>query len=196
MKELYDKLNAPIPFAHVRWRRQGGGNVMYVPGEHVIQAMNACFGNLGWGSELGSIHLVGEPYTNPNGNYVVNYLANVTVSAGTGEAMCQHTDTGFGQGIDKDLGKAHESASKEAVTDAVKRACRYFGPRAGLYLYFSEGRKEALVSMIEAASSLDEALEVCKALVPSNPRSDTDKELRAAALAAYANKEAKEKNNV
>src|SRR3546814_5254856 len=43
---------------------------------------------------------------------------------------------GFGQGIDKDVGQAHESAIKESETDAMKRALMTFGNQFGLALYY------------------------------------------------------------
>nr|WP_233130301.1 Rad52/Rad22 family DNA repair protein [Synechococcus sp. 1G10] len=42
---------------------------------------------------------------------------------------------GVGHGIDVDLGQAHESALKEAETDAMKRALMTFGNPFGLALY-------------------------------------------------------------
>jgi hypothetical protein len=42
---------------------------------------------------------------------------------------------GAGHGIDVDLGMAHESAIKEAETDAMKRALMTFGNPFGLALY-------------------------------------------------------------
>jgi recombination DNA repair RAD52 pathway protein len=42
---------------------------------------------------------------------------------------------GAGHGIDRDLGQAHESAIKEAETDAMKRAFMTFGNPFGLALY-------------------------------------------------------------
>lgn len=202
-------LNNPIPARQVRYRQQGGGNVMYVPGEYVFQAMNEVFGNTGWSTATQEVSLLsadkeltkfakgrqakqGDKFVATDDDYQwrVNYYAQVAVSLSGDVEYASHSDIGFGQGIDKDLGKAHESAMKEAVTDAVKRACRYFGPRVGLYLYFSEGRTEALVGMIMSAPTLDEALEVCQALVPeeSRCRTDADKKLRAAALAAFTAK--------
>ena len=44
-------------------------------------------------------------------------------------------DVGAGHGYDVDCGLAHESAIKEAVTDALKRALRTFGNPFGLALY-------------------------------------------------------------
>jgi DNA repair and recombination protein RAD52 len=45
---------------------------------------------------------------------------------------------GAGHGIDVDVGQAHESAIKEAETDAMKRALMTFGNPFGLALYDKE----------------------------------------------------------
>ena len=42
---------------------------------------------------------------------------------------------GYGSGIDKDIGQAHESALKEAESDAEKRALKTFGNPFGQALY-------------------------------------------------------------
>ena len=61
----------------------------------------------------------------------VTYTAKVSVVvAGT-----IREDFGAGHGYDVDCGLAHESAIKEAVTDALKRALRSFGNPFGLALY-------------------------------------------------------------
>ena len=48
---------------------------------------------------------------------------------------------GAGHGIDTDLGQAHESALKEAETDAMKRALMTFGNPFGLALYDKQQRE-------------------------------------------------------
>ena len=48
---------------------------------------------------------------------------------------------GSGHGIDADCGLAHESAIKEAETDAMKRALMTFGNPFGLALYDKEQRQ-------------------------------------------------------
>ena len=48
---------------------------------------------------------------------------------------------GAGHGIDVDLGQAHESALKEAETDAMKRALMTFGNPFGLALYDKRQRE-------------------------------------------------------
>jgi len=49
--------------------------------------------------------------------------------------------SGAGHGIDVDLGQAHESAIKEAETDAMKRALMTFGNPFGLALYDKQQRQ-------------------------------------------------------
>jgi recombination DNA repair RAD52 pathway protein len=49
--------------------------------------------------------------------------------------------SGAGHGIDLDLGQAHESALKEAETDAMKRALMTFGNPFGLALYDKRQRE-------------------------------------------------------
>ena len=58
----------------------------------------------------------------------------ITVSAGS-HGLLIREGTGAGHGIDTDLGLAHESAIKEAETDAMKRALMTFGNPFGLALY-------------------------------------------------------------
>jgi hypothetical protein len=66
----------------------------------------------------------------------VTYSARVriTVTAG-GLPPIIREGSGAGHGIDVDLGQAHESALKEAETDAMKRALMTFGNPFGLALY-------------------------------------------------------------
>jgi hypothetical protein len=66
----------------------------------------------------------------------VTYTARVriTVTAG-GRPPLIREGSGAGHGIDGDLGQAHESALKEAETDAMKRALMTFGNPFGLALY-------------------------------------------------------------
>lgn len=42
-----------------------------------------------------------------------------------------HEDCGSGEGINDSKIKAHETAMKCAVTDAMKRAARHYGERLG-----------------------------------------------------------------
>ena len=131
-----DELKKPLDPRHVASRSQGGGQVSYIEGWHAIAEANRIFGFDGWDRETVEIIQLGEPYQNKNGNNVVNYRAKVRIKT-TAEScgVVVREGCGFGQGIDRDLGQAHESALKEAETDAMKRALMTFGNPFGLALY-------------------------------------------------------------
>jgi len=75
-------------------------------------------------------------------NHTPRPLLNVrvTVTAG-GLTPLIREGSGAGHGIDADLGQAHESAIKEAETDAMKRALMTFGNPFGLALYDKQQRE-------------------------------------------------------
>src|SRR3546814_1114039 len=85
--------------------------------------------------ETVSIQRLGEPNLGKdkygNDQWRVNYMAKVRITVGG----VLREGCGFGQGIDKDVGQAHESAIKESETDAMKRALMTFGNQFGLALY-------------------------------------------------------------
>ena len=60
---------------------------------------------------------------------------------------------GAGHGIDLDLGQAHESALKEAETDAMKRALMTFGNPFGLALYDKAQRQVMQTLRLRVLSS-------------------------------------------
>jgi hypothetical protein len=72
----------------------------------------------------------------------VTYTARVRITVGesTGAQLIRE-GCGAGHGIDTDLGQAHESALKEAETDAMKRALMTFGNPFGLALYDKQQRE-------------------------------------------------------
>ena len=73
----------------------------------------------------------------------VTYTARVRVTVrapGQGEPIIRE-GCGAGHGIDVDQGLAHESALKEAETDAMKRALMTIGNPFGLALYDKEQRE-------------------------------------------------------
>ena len=124
------ELAAPLNRDHVAQRQQGGGKVSYIEGWHAIAEANRIFGFDGWTREMIELRQLGEPRMTGD-KCRVEYLARVRVTAGG----VIRDGCGFGQGIDKDVGQAHESALKEAETDAMKRALMTFGNPCGLALY-------------------------------------------------------------
>jgi DNA repair and recombination protein RAD52 len=135
-KEQIETLAGPLDPKHVASRQQGGGQVQYIEGWHAIAEANRIFGFDGWNRETLEMVQLGEPYEN-NGKMRVNYRAKVLIMVldENGIGKVRREGCGFGQGIDRDLGQAHESAIKEAETDAMKRAFMTFGNPFGLALY-------------------------------------------------------------
>ena len=134
--ELAKKLDA----RHVK-EPPPGKYGQYLEAHHVISEANRIFGFDGWSYDVKEIRLTnegeialtdrrsGEEYQQLR----VGYLATVTVMV---EGVYR-TDVGHGTGSGKleSAGDVHDSAVKEAVTDALKRALRTFGNPFGLALY-------------------------------------------------------------
>ena len=138
-------LSAPLDRANVRQREQGRSRVSYLEGWQVIAEANRIFGFDGWQRQTIAVRcvaqaerLIGARGTSRDQKpgWGVTYTARVrvTVTAG-GLTPLVREGSGAGHGIDVDLGQAHESAIKEAETDAMKRALMTFGNPFGLALY-------------------------------------------------------------
>jgi len=107
----------------------------YLEGWAVINQANRIFGYDGWGTELVSdvafrpIHLV-DPDTEVSlavGMYTAVVRVTIRGCASRSDAGCAF--------VSADTPEAHEAAYKGAVTDALKRALRYFGDQFGNRLY-------------------------------------------------------------
>ncbi len=108
----------------------------YIEGWRVIDEANRIFGFDGWAREVIETRCVSERETKmgrakDKDGFTVAYITRVRITAhGVIREGC-----GAGTGIDADMGVAHESAFKEAETDAMKRALMTFGNPFGLALY-------------------------------------------------------------
>ena len=133
-KELNKKLDPSV----VKPAKTSGPKGDYIEGWHAIAEANRIFGFGGWSYNIMDCQCVSErprkigkePTTAKDG-WGVTYTAKVVVVVGE----VAREDFGAGHGYDVDCGLAHESAIKEAVTDALKRALRTFGNPFGLALY-------------------------------------------------------------
>jgi hypothetical protein len=122
--------------------------VSYLEGWQVIAEANRIFGFDGWQREtvaLRCVHqaerLIGEEQR-PGWGVTYTARVRISVSASTaGQPALIREGCGAGHGIDTDLGQAHESALKEAETDAMKRALMTFGNAFGLALYDKQQRE-------------------------------------------------------
>ena len=139
-------LSAPLDRAKVRQREQGRSKVSYLEGWQVIAEANRIFGFDGWQRETIEVRCVNQS-ERPIGRearpgWGVTYTARVRITVGEGAgAQVIREGSGAGHGIDADLGQAHESALKEAETDAMKRALMTFGNPFGLALYDKQQRE-------------------------------------------------------
>jgi DNA recombination protein Rad52 len=133
-------LSAPLDRANVRQREQGRSRVSYLEGWQVIAEANRIFGFDGWQRQTIAVRCVAQAERligrEQKPGWGVTYTARVrvTVTAGGLHPLVRE-GSGAGHGIDVDLGQAHESALKEAETDAMKRALMTFGNPFGLALY-------------------------------------------------------------
>jgi DNA recombination protein Rad52 len=126
---LSTKLNEKV----VRTRQLGGKTLSYIEGWHVIAEANRIFGFDGWDRETVAAECVWqEPKREPK---VCAYAVRVRIKVRAGDTMICREGSGVGHGAGATLGEAHESALKEAETDAMKRAFATFGNQFGLALY-------------------------------------------------------------
>jgi DNA recombination protein Rad52 len=137
--EQKSALAAPLSSAHVKTRNQGGRAVSYVEGWHAIAEANRIFGFDAWCRETVELKCVSEREREIGKDkapgWGVTYIARVRITVFSGTEEVIREGCGTGHGIDRDLGQAHESALKEAETDAMKRALMTFGNPFGLALY-------------------------------------------------------------
>ena len=144
--EQITALSAPLDRAKVRQREQGRSSVSYLEGWQVIAEANRIFGFDGWQRETVALRCVNQGERTigreQRPGWGVTYTARVRITVGEGSgAQLIREGCGAGHGIDTDLGQAHESALKEAETDAMKRALMTFGNPFGLALYDKQQRE-------------------------------------------------------
>jgi DNA repair and recombination protein RAD52 len=151
--EQVEHLKAPLSSSAVKSRQQGGGKVSYVEAYHCENEANRIFGFDAWDRTTELTH-IGE--REQDGKWRVYYRAKVRItvrSADGGETIRE--GCGFGSGIDKDIGQAHESALKEAESDAEKRALKTFGNPFGQALYDKEQRDVTVDPPASVTAMLD-----------------------------------------
>lgn len=127
-------LSAPLDRNNVKARTQAGRQLSYVEAWKAIDEANRIFGFDGWARETVDLRQLGEP-RKVGETMRVGYSCRVRITVYAGDRMIVREGCGFGQGIDRDADQAHESALKEAESDAMKRALMTFGNPFGLALY-------------------------------------------------------------
>ena len=129
-----DALNAPLDPRHVKPPPQGKYGE-YVDSHHVLSEANRIF-DFAWSYEITSMaqcsRVEGQ---DRNGKPQVRVAYRCTVKAMINGIYREGAAVGTGMAKPENEGDAHESAVKEAETDALKRALRSFGNTFGLALY-------------------------------------------------------------
>lgn len=135
-QEQVQILNQELDSNRVKSRSKGNINLSYLEGFDIIETANKIFGYGNWSYSIDKLDYLSTEQ-NQNQNFVIAYKAIVKVIVFDKEHIqsISRTDVGTGTGISKTQAEAHEGATKEAVTDALKRAMRSFGNQFGLSLY-------------------------------------------------------------
>lgn len=172
-KAQLEALEAPLDRARVKTRKQAGRDVSYIESWHAESEANRIFGYDGWDSKIKDLRVVSEravtigkggQYEKPG--WSVSYVCTVAVVVFVDErGPVIREGVGAGHGIDADLGQAHESAVKEAASDAEKRALKTWGNQFGLALY---DKTQANVATAEPAERR-EATKTTGATAPTPP---------------------------
>lgn len=166
MATLFDpaqiaSLSAPLDSRNVKERSQAGRKLSYIEGWLAISEANRIFGFDAWSRETIDIKCVAEKPREigaaKKDGWGVSYIARVRVTVG--DSLVRE-GVGSGHGIDVDLGLAHESAIKEAETDAMKRALMTFGNPFGLALYDKTQENVADTSMMAGKKYMEIALPI------------------------------------
>jgi DNA recombination protein Rad52 len=132
LKLLSGKLNEK----YVRTRTLRGKTLSYIEGWHVIAEANRIFGFDGWDRETIVAECIWQDAKRDM--KACAYAARVRIKVRAGETTICREGSGLGHGSGATLAEAHESALKEAETDAMKRALATFGNQFGLALYDKE----------------------------------------------------------
>ncbi|MDA1326072.1 MAG: RAD52 family DNA repair protein, partial [Proteobacteria bacterium] len=123
---------------HVKARDKNGVILSYIEGWHAIAEANRIFGFDGWSRETIETNCIWDaPWQNRR---ACSYTARVRIRVLAGHHEIIREGSGSGHGFADTAGEAHESALKEAETDATKRALTTFGNPFGLALYDKEQR--------------------------------------------------------
>lgn len=163
-------LNEPLLKENVK-TRDGTGNTQlsYLASFHVIEEANRIFGFDGWDSEILTLAQADKteyekpPYKagdDPKQMISISYLCKLRVTVKAGDTLTVREDVGFGNGVAGatayGIGSCIELASKEAVTDALKRCMRYYGNKFGLTLYDKDANDILNLDQFEASKTVTE----------------------------------------
>lgn len=203
--EQVKALQAPLNTSNIRAREQGGRQVSYVEGWHVIAEANRIFGFDGWNRETILLQETNRDLVTLQGRnsstyeqWRIGYIAKVRVTVGG--IVREGTGYGSGMGKSEAIGDAVEGAIKEAETDAMKRALMTFGNPFGLALYDKDQKNvvdeeqqrqfEAAVSAHLSSIQVATNSDALKTAFEKAWKAISDADARARLKAAYDRKKA------
>ena len=192
-KEQVNALNQPIDKRNVseRWAdKRKSLKLSYIESWHVIREANRIF-DYDWSSETLKMDLVHAD------NFCVTYIAKVRVIVNG--IVKEGIGAGHGRGERVPAGDKHESAVKEAESDARKRALMQFGDQFGLSLYDKEKNWQKTTpptnnSVTTVVTPKQKQQQPLKSDVMPEALTNDEKEMLIIRIAKYANSE-KAKDN-
>lgn len=170
-EEVTKELDKNIPAESVKERSNGNFTLSYLEGHYVIDRLNKVLGIGNWAYGITKMDCVFSGSVKDKYDKEIYYASYVTtirlvVTLPDG-IQTEFSDVGFGDGQDKsNPGKPHELATKEAVTDALKRCAKNLGQSMGLALYNKE-----------RTNVDDKIIETPKAKIAPIPTDDLQREL-------------------
>lgn len=156
-------LKEPLNLEHIKTRDgTGDTKLSYLASHHVIDEANRIFGFGMWGTEIQILKQIDRTEyekpaykqgDKPKQMISISYICQLKLTVNGADGAISHEDTGFGNGVAGNtpygLGSCIELASKEAVTDALKRCFRYYGNKFGNSLYDKDGHGAMTEEAIE-----------------------------------------------
>ncbi len=140
--KIQTELDQNIDKEVVSTREQSGMTLSYLETWYVIDRLNQVLGQGNWAYQIGTLTKVFEGTvkqgygTKEADVFAVSYTATVYLNASIEGKPVTFSEVGFGDSTDKkNPGKAHEMATKGAVSDGLKRAAKNLGRSMGLALY-------------------------------------------------------------
>jgi DNA recombination protein Rad52 len=132
-RKVAESLGRPLGPEYVSERPGPRGmKLNYLAHNHLVSILNQIFGYDGWSTRVVKVERIESDQQSGGG---VGVQATVRVTLTSNGSFREDIGVGMATSGFSDFFTAYEKASKEAVTDAEKRACRKFGEALGLCLY-------------------------------------------------------------
>lgn len=180
-------LDAPLNPAAVKPPPRGKFGE-YVDGFHVITEANRIFGHGGWSYEITSLDMPLRIETQDrDGNPQVRVAWRCTVRVHVGDSYREGAAVGMGISKPDNEGDAHESAIKEAETDALKRSLRSYGYTFGLALYEKNADNKPAKTHVRAPERPRDPRAIADSLISVVKRAETAAKLSEAIKAQRFN---------